>query len=261
MSENTGIRVLERTISVLNYIAREDKTTGVTDISLATGLSKTTVHRILSTLLKNNLVIKQTSGTYSMGPSVLIWADSYRLRSGLIEISSSHLEELSENSGETVHLLSFENGRACYIDKRESKHPVGMISRIGAPVEMYCTSAGRAILASLPEEDLIPYIASLALEKRTPFTVTSREMLLRILDETREKGYAEENQENEEGIRCVGAAIRDHRGYPVGAISISAPAYRFTSSEVDIFGPGVFEKTEIISDILGFRKSYYQEER
>jgi IclR family acetate operon transcriptional repressor len=254
LSDNTGIRVLERAISVLNYIAREDKNTGVTDISLATGLSKTTVHRILSTLLKNNLVIKQTSGTYTIGPSVLIWADSYRLRSGLIEISRSHIEELCESSGETVHLFSFENGRACYIDKREGRHPVGMISRIGAPIEMYCTSAGRAILANLPQGELIPYIASLKLEKRTPFTVTSREMLLSILDEIRKKGYAEENQENEEGIRCVGSAIRDHRGYPVGAISISAPAYRFTSSEVDLFGPKVFEKTEIISGNLGFRK-------
>lgn len=254
MSENTGIRVLERAISVLNCISGEDKTTGVTDIALATGLSKTTVHRILSTLLNNNLVIKQNSGTYSMGPSVLIWADSYRLRSGLIEISSSHIEELRENSGETVHLFSFENGQAYYIDKRESKHPVGMISRIGAPIEMYCTSAGRAILANLPEDELIPWIASLTLEKRTPLTVTRREMLLKILDKVREKGYAEENQENEEGIRCVGAAIRDHRGYPVGAISISAPAYRFTSSEVDVFGPKVFEKTEIISGNLGFRK-------
>lgn len=259
LSENGGIRVLKRGIAVLNCIASENRSLGVTEISNSTGLSKTTVHRILATFLDSNVLIKDSSGTYQIGPSVLIWGDAYGYKSGLIEISRPFIEDISSDSQETVHLFSYENGSAYYIYKKESSHPVGMKSRIGSRINLYCTAAGRAILASLPKDELMRYFAEIEMKKRTPSTITDREDLIHLLERVREAGFAEENQENEEGIRCLASVILDHKGYPVGAMSLSAPAYRFSSEERDIFGPDIRDKAQLISTKLGYRNNFFQE--
>ncbi len=259
MSEKRGIRVLERAFSILNCITIANVSLGVTEIAKFTGLSKTTVHRILSTLLDSNVLIRNSAGTYQVGPSVLVWGDGYRHKSSLIQISRPFMEELCSSSQETVHLFSYENGTGYYIDKRESPQPVGMKSRIGARIDPYCTSSGRAILAGLPKGELNQYLAVFEMEKKTPSTIIDREELIHILEGVRELGFAEENQENEEGIRCVGAAILNHNGYPVGAISISAPAYRFSSEKINIFGPHLRDKAREISIQLGWRNNNFQE--
>ena len=259
LSERRGIRVLERAFSVLNCIATADVSLGVTEISKLTGLSKTTVYRILSTMLDSNVLIRNPAGIYQLGPSVLFWGEGYRHKSSLIEISRPFMDELCSCSQETVHLFSYENGTGYYIDKRESPQPVGMKSRIGARIDLYCTSAGRAILAGLPKGELNQYLAAVEMEKKTSSTIIDREELIHILEGVRELGFAEENQENEEGIRCVGAALLNHNGYPVGAMSISAPAYRFSSEKRNIFGPYLRDKASEISIQLGWKKNNFQE--
>jgi DNA-binding IclR family transcriptional regulator len=248
-----SIRVLDRAMSVLGFMAESRRQVGITEIADAVGLSKATVHRILSTLRDYSVVLKDDSGRYQMGPSVLFWADAYRHRAGLAEISRPLLRRLWEESHETVHLFIFEGGEAYYLDKLDSPHPVGMRSRIGAKRDLYSTSGGRAILAALSEAELDAYLDRTELLPRTENTVTDKEELKNLLAAGRERGFCEEVEENEEGIRCVGAAILDLRGCPVGAVSISAPAYRFSDSQSLALGAKIRETALAISRELGYR--------
>ena len=248
-----SIRVLDRAMSVLGFMAESRRQVGITEIADAVGLSKATVHRILSTLKDYSVVLKDDSGRYQMGPSVLFWADAYRHRAGLAEISRPWLRRLWEESHETVHLFIFEGGEAYYLDKLDSPHPVGMRSRIGAKRDLYSTSGGRAILAALPEAELEAFLEKTELLPRTANTVTDMEELKKLLAAGRERGFCEEVEENEEGIRCVGAAILDLRGFPVGAVSISAPAYRFSDTQSRALGAKIRDTALAISRELGYR--------
>jgi len=248
-----SVRVLDRAVSILGFLAQSRRQVGITEIADATNLSKATVHRILSTLRDYSIVIRDDGGLYQMGPSVLFWADAYQKKAGLCEIARPWLRALWEESRETVHLFIFEGGEAYYLDKLDSPHPVGMRSRIGAKRDLYNTSGGRAILAALPEADLEAYFENTEFLPRTTHTITDRDELRKILAIGREKGFCEEVEESEEGIRCVGAALLDVRGYPIGAVSISAPAYRFSDGQSRALGERIRDTALAISRELGYR--------
>lgn len=250
MSENGGIRVLERALAVLDHMAKNTSRTGITDIADGTGLPKATVHRILQTLGSKKVVVQGEDGGYSIGPAVLFWSDSFRARSVLPHLAHPVIKKLWEATKETIHLTAYDGDAAYYVDKLESPHPVGMRSRIGAGLCLHTTAAGRSILAAMSKEDLEGYLDRATFEKRTEATISTREELLALLDDVRFRGYSWENQENEEGIRCIGAAILRGEGHPIGAISLSIPAYRLDEGDVPSLGEAVKEAAARISKLL-----------
>ena len=252
MVENPN-SVLEKVFGILDTLSSGEGPLSVTEISRRLELPKATAHRILSRLRERNLVLKDGTGCYQVGPGTLVWAGAYRKTEGLAEIARPHLRRLLEETGETVHLFTYENGKAYYLDKLESLRPVRMMSRIGSSPALHCTSAGRAILSHLPASELESYLAGVRLEKRTSRTVTDPSELRFLLERARDRGYAEENEENEEGIRCIGAVILDEWSYPVGALSVTALAYRFGDESVERVGALVRQAAAEISGELGCR--------
>jgi len=253
MADENPNSVLEKAFGILDTLSSGGSPLGLAEISRRLDLPKATAHRLLSRLRERNLVLRDGAGCYLVGPGTLVWAGAYRRTEGLAEIARPHLRRLLEETGETVHLFVYEGGKAYYLDKLESPRPVRMMSRIGSSPALYCTSAGRAILSRLPASELEACLAGVRLEKRTPGTVTDTARLRALLERARDLGYAEENGENEEGIRCIGAAILDERSYPVGALSVTALAYRFGDESVERVGVMVRQAAAEISGELGCR--------
>ncbi len=251
-ADKQGIRVLERFFDILSFLAERHDYAGIKEIAEATGLSRTTVHRVLATCEENYVVLKDNIGRYRIGPRSLVWANSYQQQTGLAKIARQHLKELLRDVGETVHLFIYEKGEAFYLEKMHTYNVTGLDSRIGSRLELYSTSAGRAILAALPEEEFEAYLSSRELLPRTDWTVVDKEAFGKIVENARTRGYAEENQENEVGVRCVGAAILGKDGYPVGAVSVAGPVFRFTDDRVESVGNRVFGTARIISYQLGY---------
>jgi DNA-binding IclR family transcriptional regulator len=256
MSETESIRVLDRAFAVLGVLAESGEAMGISEIARRTELSKATVFRLLATLCASNVALKDRNGLYQMGPAVLYWANSFRKQSGLVELSRPSLKTLWLETSETIHLFTFDRGQAYYLDKLESPHPVRMQSRIGSSLLLYCTAAGRAILSRLPDEEREAYFRGAELLPRTERTETDPARLRERIAVARERGFAEENQENEEGIRCVGAAILDSREYPIGAVSVSAPAYRFGDELLEGYGDRVARATREISARFGRQEAH-----
>ncbi|MDR2179644.1 MAG: IclR family transcriptional regulator [Synergistaceae bacterium] len=224
--EVNGIRVLERALDILNFMAENGEPSRVSDIAEGTGLSPATTYRILSTLREHNVVLQGKNSLYMIGPTSLFWSGAYRFRLALSHAFRAHATDLWEMSRETVHLFSFERDRVYYIDKMDSPQTVVMRSRIGAWRDLYSTGGGRAVLGALPESERQSYLENTPLVAHTPQTQTDKRALLEILEEGNRRGYQEENNENELGLRCVGAPVLDATAYPLGAVSVSAPSYR-----------------------------------
>jgi DNA-binding IclR family transcriptional regulator len=165
--------------------------------------------------------------------------------------SQAILNELADKTGETIHLAVPSATEVVYIAKVESKHALGMSSHIGARLPMYCTALGKAILA-FSDQKLLHAVLAQSLVPRTPNSITSPEMLTSELALVQSRGYAIDNEENEIGIRCVGAPIFDYTATPIAAISISVPRQRMNQERYSILGPLVSEAAQMVSRRKGF---------
>ena len=191
-------------------------------------MPKSSTHRYLSTLLELGLVERMHGDRFSLGVKVIELAGSFLEKSDLRNETQVVLKDLAERSGETIHLAVPSGVEVVYIAKVESSHALAMFSHIGARLPMYCTALGKAILAFSKSEQL-QLVFSQPLIRRTNNTITSPDALIAELDVIHSRGYAIDNEENEPGIRCVGAPIIDYTATPIAAISISAPR--------DLYGP------------------------
>ena len=141
------------------------------------------------------------------------------------------LKDLAEKTKETVHLVFLDRTEIVYIDKVEADHGQGglrMASRIGLRNPAHSSAVGKVLLSDLPEEMLNEILQGKGLPRRTGNTITEIDPLKEHLKLVRRQGYAIDDEENEEGIRCVGAPIYNEAGKAVAAVSVSGPAFRIT---------------------------------
>lgn len=234
MAEVGSIRVLSRAFSILTYLAQEKKPLGVTKIAQAVSLPKATVYRILDTLEGERAVLNR-DGEYELGPVALLLGEGYRRQVGFADAARPHLHHLMKETKETIHLFVYEKGELYYLDKIESPYQVRMHSRIGGKASLTRLSGGKALLAALPRDDLKEVREAIPDEVAAQF------------EGIRAKGYAVDDEENEKGLRCVGAAILDGSGRPRGAVSISAPVYRFPPELLEKYGSLAVNAAEAIS--------------
>jgi len=227
----------------MDVLSLSDKPIGVSELSRISGISKTAVFRIAEELCKENLLIKDQESRYHIGSKVLFWAGSYHRQSGLKNLARPIMETVWEEFGETVHLFEYENLQAHYLDKIESKRSLRMWSKIGFSPTLYSTAGGKAILSFLTTADQDEYFNRVDLIKITDKTVIVPEKLKAHFTLYRERGYSEEIGENEDDIRCVAAPVLDYDKRPVGAISVSAPVYRFDDAAAEQVGLRLAELT------------------
>lgn len=167
---------LRRALSILMFLAEDGgHPVGVTLTELATGLglSKSTVLRLAAPLREARLVDQDAeSGRYRLGPQNALLGQVYLERLDVRRVASPLLQQLAEEVGETVHLLTFDAPEIVYIDKVESPQPVRMHSRIGSRQPAYCTATGKAFLAHATE-DVVDLVIAAGMPARTEYTITS----------------------------------------------------------------------------------------
>lgn len=251
-TKDTNLQLLERTFAILDYISREGRSCSLKEIVDATGISKPSVHRILSTLNKNLAVIKDSHSQYRIGPKMLQWARACKGNSELLSVAMPYLDRIWHVAGETIHLVSYENGHAYYLSKTESKHPLQMRSRRGDILLLHSTGAGKAILFSLPDAEFESFISREKLEKRTPHTITDPQIFYKQRKDFAEQGYCQEIQENEIDIRCIAAPVLNSEGYPLGSVSITCPVYRCDDSRAAELGQLLAEVIPKLSAEFGY---------
>ena len=254
MDAKNQINSVAKALSVLEIIGKSEKELTLTEIARILDMHKSTVFRLLSTLENNGFITRDNiSGKYKLGLKILQLAGELLENIDLRKIARPVLERLVEDCNETVHLVVLDKNYIIYIDKVESCNTIRLYSRIGVQGFAHSTSAGKVMLAFLPERRLKNLILEAELPKRTPNTIIDYEVLMEHLAMVRKKGYAVDDIENEAGVRCVAAPVRNHLGQVVAAVSIAGPSERMTIDRIEnSLCHKVMEATEKISRLLGY---------
>jgi len=193
------------------------------ELAESTGVHKTTVLRLLRTLSDERFTFRDHTNRYHLGSRVFELAAHGTDQREVRRIASPHLVAFNRAHGRTTHLAAMEGADVVYIDKLESHDHVRMFSRIGLRANLNSTAVAKVILADLPDPELRQVVASMDFTRRTPNTITTAEKFLDEIDTVRVQGWAQDREENEPSINCLGVPVRGASGRVVAAVSVSVP--------------------------------------
>jgi IclR family acetate operon transcriptional repressor len=228
--------------------AHADVGVSLSDLARQCGMALSSCHRYAATLTELSVLERDNAGQFRLGVGLIALAGSYLEADRLRAVAHPYLVNIVAASGETSHLGRFANDRVIYVDKVECDKSVRLVSRIGSTCSLHCSAMGKSILATLPQADLDHHVA--IAEPRTAFTLLGQD----LRDEVARvgvQGWAIDDQENELGVRCVGAAILAATGTVVGALSVSGPADRFTMEDCQRIAPEIIHAARAIGARLG----------
>ncbi|HET9402445.1 MAG TPA: IclR family transcriptional regulator [Candidatus Acidoferrales bacterium] len=250
------VQVLDRALALLDCIGAERRELSLSELCRGLNLHKSTVHRLVMVLERHRLVEKNPeTSRYRLGIKLFELGSKSLRELDLRDHARPYLARLMRDTEETVNLCILDGTDVLYIEKMESQRNLRMASAVGHRFPACCTALGKAILAELPRQTVLRLIKDSKLKKRTRNTLTTAAALLADLDAVRIRGYSIDNEENEEGARCVGAAVHDHSGRPIAAISVSGPAFRMSKVKVAEVGQALTAAAAELSADLGYRGS------
>ncbi|GAA1805531.1 IclR family transcriptional regulator [Luedemannella flava] len=210
---------IDKALSVLEAVAQHSR---VTDIAVDTGLPKSTVHRILQSLVGWGFARTDGNGGYLPGPRILTLAGRVMNRFDPARHAGAALREMRDSTGLTVHFAIRNGDEAVYVEKLEGRRPYQMRPRIGMSVPLHTTAIGKAILAHLTGAEVAEIVGRSGMKPMTERSLTTPAALQEQLAESRLRGYSIDDGENDPDINCIGAAVFDHTGTVMGGVSISA---------------------------------------
>ncbi len=247
------VRTVHRAIQILELLTARGPL-GVSDISRGLRMPKSSAHNILETLVAGKLLEKEAERSlYHLGTKLIELGNRAQANLAVQRVARPFLKALNEELDDTVHLTILDHDQVLYIDCIESSKPLRMHSVIGLRAPLHCTAVGKAVMAGLAPQEVDRIVKSQGLPAFTSTTITTRRALDEELEKTRRRGYAVDNMEHEDLLRCVGAAVRDHTGAVVGAISVSGPSQRITVRSVSSIAPRVVSAANAVSAGLGYR--------
>jgi DNA-binding IclR family transcriptional regulator len=249
------VQVLDRALAALAALAESSSDRSLAELCPALGLHKSTAHRLMMVLEQHRLVVKSPeTGRYKLGLRL------YELGSRAVDgldlrgRARPYLDQLQDRFGETVFFCILDEGQVFYLEKVESQRSVRTACTVGSRAPAYCTAVGKAMLSELPEAEVNAIVHRSGLKAITPNTITTLGRLRTELKAVRSRGYAIDDEEKEEGLRCIGAAVRSHSGkLAAAAMSISGPAFRMTKQRVPEIGRAVVLAANELSAELGYQ--------
>lgn len=210
----------------------DEQELGVTELSQRVLMSKSTVYRFLQTM-KTLGYVKQEgeNDKYSLTMKLFELGARALQNIDLIRLADVQMRELSTLTKETVHLGALEEDSIIYIHKIDSLYSLRMYSRIGRRNPVYSTAIGKVLLAWRDEPEVRDILADVEYKKFTARTLESTDQLLPLLAQVRQRGYAEDNQEMEEGLLCVAVPVFDRFGQAIAGLSLSFPMMRYDEKQ------------------------------
>jgi DNA-binding IclR family transcriptional regulator len=221
----------DRALSLVEWLARNPGTHGVREIARALAINKSTAHRLLGTLARRGWA-RQTPGDqkYGIGLKVLSLGSEILRRTTLLDAAGPIARDLASASSETIFVGVPEGTRVVFVHKIDGNQPIRFDENVGATAYLHTSAIGKAILATMTEEEVERVIKETGLPRRTTASITHRQKLLRELAKIRTTGVAESDEENYAGALGVAAAFYDQLGNVAGAITIAGPKTRMNDA-------------------------------
>jgi IclR family transcriptional regulator, acetate operon repressor len=247
------VQSLDRAILLLEVLASGEGMT-LSEIGRQAGLPASTVHRLLTTLHRRALVSHDTkTGLWTIGVGLFRIGSAYLHIRKLPEIARPIIRQLLSEVGETVNVSMIDGAELVCVAQAEGHAPVRAFFRLGRPLPLHASAAGKAILASGSEAFREWQLSQVRLERFTANTRQTRKALQSDLVKVAARGWAIDDEEHTVGMRCVAAAIFNEWSEPAGAVSISAPTVRMPSDRLEVLGPRVQEVANRLSELFSGR--------
>lgn len=249
--EATGAsKALVKGLALVDMVAEADEPVRLPELVAASSLPRTTVLRLLETLCDRSLLAVDADGRYRLGSQLAVWGHRYLDRLDIREASLDVMRRLAAETSETCFLGMREGHEVRYVGKVGGSHAVRLAAELGSRMPLHSTGIGKTLLA-YGADGLLDGLLAEPLPARTPRTITDPARLQAELRKIRRQGYAVDDVENEDGVRCIAAPVRDASGAVVAALSVSAPAYRFDLKRLAALAPRVQEAARLVSARLG----------
>jgi IclR family transcriptional regulator, pca regulon regulatory protein len=249
---------LERGLAILSCFTPKRPVLGIADIADELGMSRSTTHRYVITLLALGYLEQGASRKYRLGLRVTDLGMSALNSTGLREHAQPYLEELRQRTSYTVSLAVLDGPEVLYVDQARSfrrGQGAGVEARTGSRLPAYCTAMGKLLLANLPDGDQKELIAQTKLVKQGPNTITSKKALREELDEILDVSFAVDDEELAKDLYSIAAPVRNEARQVVAAVDIAVPSSLITLGElVDALGPHLVSTADRVSARLGFRR-------
>ena len=247
------VQVLSRVVAILDALAGSNKEESLAELTQTLGLHKSTTHRLLMVLESTRLVERDAStGKYRLGSKLLELGMRVAARLKLPEAARPYLERLSHESSETAHVGVLRGSEVVSIANCEGQHTLRMPATVGTISPGHCTSLGKAMLAFLREEEVDQIVRQRGLKGYTRNTITQLSALKAELQKVRERGFAVDDEEFEQGLKCIGAPVRDSSGRVIAAISIAGAAFRLKDDRLPILARAVKQAASDLSRDFGY---------
>lgn len=225
------VQAVERTLAILEVLAEEGVPMNLSDISQKVQLNISTVHRLLNTLISRDFVQQDHQNSkYRLGLKAFEVGNAALYTLDIRATAKPYLKELVEQCNETANLVILDGYEVVYIDQVESTSIIKMFAKLGSRGPAHCTGSGKVLLSSLSEKELDLLYGERPLRKYTQKTIATLELMKKELQKIKQQGYAVDDEELEEGVRCISAPIRNHEGKITAALSVSGPTARITTA-------------------------------
>ncbi|TYR79445.1 IclR family transcriptional regulator [Priestia megaterium] len=254
MERENMVKSVSRALDIITLVSMRKGGLGVTDISKQMDINKSSVYRILSTLVQYGYIEQdKETGRYKLGYKFLEVSSKLLESIDLRAEATPYLKELEQETNEVIHLVVYDQGEVVYIEKLEGNETLRMHSKVGKRAPMHCTSVGKAILAHLPSNVVLDILDRKGMPMHTDKTITNKADFMQELIQVKQQGYALDLEENEYGIRCIAVPVFDHLGKVSAAVSISGPTIRMTNERLKKLQTRMLHIGNQISVRLGFK--------
>jgi len=214
------LQTADRALVILELLARESMT--ATEIQKKLDLNKSTVHRLMMTLLNRGFVERnESTGIYQIG---LKMVEISSIRLNHVELKTEalpYLHQLANKVNSSIQLAIYDQGQAVFIEKVEKYQSFHMYCQTGKRIPLYCSGVGKALLLDKPEDEIRKVLSSVEFEAFTDHTFRNVDDLLADLEISKKDGYTRDNAEHEENVHCVAMPVYDYRGKIIAAVSIT----------------------------------------
>lgn len=251
MPKNQRVPSVERAFRIMEFVSNSRRGFSLSEISRHLRLPKSSVHLILLSLENLGYLQKDLKGGYRFGLKLVSLSRTALENLDLREVARPLMRKLAHETGLTVHLAILERGEAVIIEKVEAPGTLQLATWVGRRLDVNCTGVGKALIAFLPGDEFDRQIKPGNLAKHNEHTIVSIPTLKKRLVEVRSTGYAFDDEEDEIGIRCIGAPVFDSSKWPVAAISVSGIVTRIPLERVSTLGQQIMDVAAGISSSLG----------
>ncbi len=229
-TKRTGsVQSIERAFSILELMADQGGAATVSQLAASSGLPLPTIHRLVRTLVDIGYVAQEPSRQYVLAPRLVRLGES---ASGMLHVwARPELVKLVDQLGESANLAMLDGDQIVYVVQEQSRQSMRMFTEVGRRVLPHCTAVGKALMATMPADEVRAILQRTGMPRYTPNTITQLDDFTAALQKIAGQGYAIDEGEQEVGVRCVAVAVPNTPSRL--ALSVSGPATRMTEEVVD----------------------------